>query len=402
MRLRPVLLGIAVTSGAVVAGLALMEIGLRVAGISYAFFYFPDIHRGSALRANEEGWYRGEGQTYIRINSDGLRDREHSIAKPANTLRIAVLGDSFAEAFAVPLDKTFWAVLEARMARCSSLGGQRVEVINFGVSGYGTAQELITLRHHVWKYDPDIVLLAFFAGNDIRNNHPALNKNPKTPYFIYRNGQLVVDESFRSRLDLNSTAMLTALRKRLRILQLINEGRARFNQWRSGQALQNRKPAPGDEKGLDNAVFLPPADPVWEEAWRITEDVIVTMRDEVRARGAQFWIATVSAGIQVHPDSGVRRAFMERLNIQTLFYPDLRLGELARREQIPIIALAPRLAEYAEANQVFLHGNGDMPPGTGHWNEEGNRIAGEMIAGELCAATPRSSRTADSGATTRP
>src|SRR2546426_8189504 len=44
-----------------------------------------------------EGWYRKEGVSYVRINSDGLRDREHSKSKPADTVRVAVLGDSYSE-----------------------------------------------------------------------------------------------------------------------------------------------------------------------------------------------------------------------------------------------------------------------------------------------------------------
>ena len=47
---------------------------------------------------------------------------------------------------------------------------KRVEVLNFGCDGYGTAQEFILLRDRVWRYAPDVVVLAVFTGNDIRNN----------------------------------------------------------------------------------------------------------------------------------------------------------------------------------------------------------------------------------------
>ena len=48
----------------------------------------------------------------IRINSDGLRDIEHQLEKPVNTLRIAILGDSFAEARSINLEDTFWFKLK--------------------------------------------------------------------------------------------------------------------------------------------------------------------------------------------------------------------------------------------------------------------------------------------------
>ena len=46
-------------------------------------------------RAARDGM--GKIKAYVRINDDGLRDRAHTKEKPANTFRIAVLGDSYAE-----------------------------------------------------------------------------------------------------------------------------------------------------------------------------------------------------------------------------------------------------------------------------------------------------------------
>src|SRR6202521_2653565 len=69
-------------------GGAAAEVGLRVGGYSAPDFYTLDQSRGYALRPGTEGWFRREGEAYIRINSDGLRDREHSITKPQNVVRI--------------------------------------------------------------------------------------------------------------------------------------------------------------------------------------------------------------------------------------------------------------------------------------------------------------------------
>jgi hypothetical protein len=183
-------------AGGLLVGLLLTEAGLRLAGYSYPNFYMTDASRGVALRAGAEGWWRREGEAYIRINSDGLRDREHERQKPPNTVRIAVLGDSYAEALQVPVEKTFWAVMERELQQCASFKGQKVEVINFGVSGYGTALELITLREKVWAYAPDIVLLAVTTGNDIGDNSRALKGGEDIPYFVHRDGRLVLDDSY--------------------------------------------------------------------------------------------------------------------------------------------------------------------------------------------------------------
>ena len=141
---------VAVVAASVVVALLIFEAFLRVVGYTYPVFYQPDEARGYSLWPGAAGRYRREGAAHVSINSDGLRDREHSKSKPAGTLRIAVVGDSYAEAFQVERERAFWSVLEGRLKDCPALAGREVEVINFGVSGYGTAQELLTLREKVW------------------------------------------------------------------------------------------------------------------------------------------------------------------------------------------------------------------------------------------------------------
>src|SRR5690349_37900 len=136
-------------------GIVLVEAALRMWGVSYPVFAASDSSRGHALRPGARGWQTEEGRAYVRINSDGLRDREHTFTKPEHTFRIALLGDSYVEALQVPLEKTFWWLLQDKLRGCAGVHGAPVEVVNFGVGGYGTAQELLTLREHVWKYSPD-------------------------------------------------------------------------------------------------------------------------------------------------------------------------------------------------------------------------------------------------------
>src|SRR5258708_964886 len=142
------------SQAAALRALLLGEAALRLAGISYPNFYRPDPDRGWALRPGAEGWWRQEGLAYVRVSSAGLRDVEHPIPKPAGRLRIAVLGDSCAEALQVPVGQTFWKLLERRLPGCPAVAGRAVEALDFGVAGYGTAQELLTLRRGVGRSRP--------------------------------------------------------------------------------------------------------------------------------------------------------------------------------------------------------------------------------------------------------
>jgi hypothetical protein len=395
VRLRSFLTKLSMVVASVLVALFIGEIILRLIGYSFPNFYTLDQDRGNALRPNAEGWYRKEGKVYVRINSQGLRDREHTLSKPPRTIRIAVLGDSYAEALQVPMENTFWYVMEQRLQNCPAFAGKKIEVINFGVSGYGTAQELVTLRQRVWDYSPDIVLLAVTTNNDITDNSRALKKTDEVPYFVYRDNQLVLDNSFQSasvfRWRQSALSRFGGwLADHLRIVQAMTEiQRAIKTRITSRQepriidgAAQNNAALAGDV-GIDNLIYREPDDETWRDAWRVTEGLIVLMRDEVNAHDAKFLVITESNGIQVHPDPATREDFMRRIGARDLFYPDLRIRALCEREGIPVLTLVPYLQSYAEQHKVFLHGFG-KEIGNGHWNAEGHRVAGEIIADKLC------------------
>ena len=169
-----------------------------------------------------------------------------------------------------------------------------------------------------------------------------------------------------------------------RVLQVINQAK---NLIRTQVRDVRREAASvsdaGEELGLDSMVYLEPKNSVWKEAWRVTEGLILLMRDEVREKGADFLVVTLSNGIQVYPDPSVREAFSKRLRVNNLFYPDSRIASLGAREGFPVINLAPLFQTYAERHKIFLHGFGNKM-GKGHWNAAGHRLAGETIARKIC------------------
>lgn len=400
--------------GTILFCLAVIEIGLRIAGFSYPEFYVVDARRGYALKPGVEGWYRKEGEAYVRINSAGLRDREHNKVKPAKTLRIAVLGDSYTEALQVPFEKSFCAVLETKLRECQGSAGNEVEVLNFGVSGYGTAQELITLREYVWQYSPDIVLLAVTTNNDISDNSRELKRVDQIPYYrVLRDGTLEEDQSFQNLKSFKLRQSFAGslgrwFRDHLRIVQGVDLAIRNYKAARAvqqaapaaqppatnqnGSATAGSAPSPptpiATDIGIDNQIYREPANQVWNDAWRTTEGLIEAMNAEVHAHGAQFLVVTLSNGIQVTPNPQTRSAFLRAIGATDIFYPDNRIREFCRREQIPMVALAPDLQKYAETNNTYLHGFGDNL-GNGHWNVTGHQVAGELAASQICRMSER-------------
>jgi hypothetical protein len=94
----------------------------------------------------------------VRINSQGLRDREYSLAKPAGVYRVLMLGDSTTLGWGVKVADTSAKVLEREL-------GPRFEVINAGVGNYGTVQELTYYKTHGRRFHPDLVILQYFIND---------------------------------------------------------------------------------------------------------------------------------------------------------------------------------------------------------------------------------------------
>ena len=121
------------------------------------------------LRPNSDGWNSspGEFRIHVRVNSKGLRGADISYLDYAAS-RVLMLGDSFLEATQVEEHQTTAAQLEIYLQeRC---GTTRVEVINAGVSGYSTAQELLYLENEGYRYKPEVVVVVLYLGNDILSN----------------------------------------------------------------------------------------------------------------------------------------------------------------------------------------------------------------------------------------
>jgi len=292
-------------------------------------------------------------------------------------------------------EEAFWAVMERGLQDCAALGDRRVEVINFGQSGFGTSQELLALRQRAWKYSPDIVLLTFFTGNDVADNSRALKQKNYHPYHVLRDGCLVLDDSGTKEkwAQVQQRSWGEKFKRwredNFRVFQVLREGRKAFQSWWSQlQARGQAAASPDPEPGLEYTVYRPPAEPVWQEAWKVTEAVLLQMRDEVAAKGARFFVAVLTNGPQVHPDPRVREKFARRLGVDDLLYPDRRLQNFCRGHEIPILLLAPAFQEYATKHQVLVHGFGENLGG-GHWNQTGHRLAGKMLAEWLCGQFPQ-------------
>jgi len=417
-RARCTIANLALGFAGVLAAFLIAEAVVRVAGLAKPSLYTWAPHRGWGLKPDAAGWQRDEGEGFVRVNSVGFRGPEWTVAKPPDTFRIAVLGDSFTEAPQVAYEQTFSATAEGELARCGALAGKKIEVMNFGTDGYGTAQELITMRRHAWRYSPDMVVLAFFSGNDLRNNSVTLEGDKCRPFYIYEGGRLVLGGPFERSRWFRLSCMMRFESRHSQVLNLIGDAKSQIRA--RIKAMESRRPSghesegsgrerasgvelvseeePADarqahsgshaplshEEGLEDSIYHPPATGPMKDAWRVTEGIIAMMAREVAAHHARFLVVTLANPPQIYPDPRLRASYMQLYGSTNIFYPDERVKALGEREGFDVLNLAPLMQAYADEHHVYLTGFNDTKMGVGHWNAAGQRLAGELIAKKTC------------------
>lgn len=358
---------------------ATAEIGVRMLHLEPDRFWEPDPLLGSRHIVGKSGWWTQEDREFVvpvRISQQGWRDVERPAEKAAGSLRVLVLGDSFSEAMQVPMEESFPRRLEAELNR---LQKRPVEVVNTGISGFGTAGESLLLKRDGAKYRPDVVLLAFFPGNDVMNNSPELEQTLVPVYAA--DGRLDRVESAKpprepkgllSRLLANSKAFQYGRRR----LVTGHPDLAR----RLGLG-EEAKVGEGDGKAAiptGYMVYAPP-EGAWVDAWRRTEGLIRDVQTQAQAMGAQLVVAVVSSREEVYPEwwEEARQTYPAMQGKPwDIDAPRQRISGICRNLGIPVLELAPVLRAQRGSEPLHFHRDG-------HWTSAGHRIAAEAMANFL-------------------
>jgi len=164
------------------AGLAIAETGLRLFFADSLGVVLND-ERGVVYRYDPElGWFPKENldtifdgaarRIHVKSNSLGFRDIEHKVdERPV----ILFLGDSFVWGYDVEAEERFTERLREKMPGWN--------ILNLGVSGYGTDQELLLLKKYIGFYKPKVVFLVICVGNDLHDNASNMRYGYFKPYF---------------------------------------------------------------------------------------------------------------------------------------------------------------------------------------------------------------------------
>jgi hypothetical protein len=330
--------------------IVLLEFAVRIFMPQSDRFVEYDPVLGWKHPANREGYWRQETTHPVRIrtNSHSLRGPEIDFHKKANQFRLLMLGDSYTEAFQVDEAASHTARLEQLLH--SGFPGLDFQVINTGVGGYGTGQELLYFQTQGKKYMPDLVVLNV-CTNDFSDDADRYSGIRPIFHAVNDSLQLALPEpksfwmlKFRDRFLMN---MHLASLVRDRINMLAPAAGELFHQWGLGRT-------GGKSRNLND---------------RRTVLLINTLQSEVKAIHAELIVLMIPPGGLVH-QLNLAKPFVEERSGAYL------LGELAeklRANNIDVIEPLDLFKDRAAAGKtLYVNYNG-------HWTSAGHELAAQIL-----------------------
>ena len=378
-----------------IATLILLEFMLRVSGLAPPLLV-RDSGRGDGYslipKPYSKYWYYDEGYSRGRYNRFGLRDHDiYDRVKPEGTYRIAVVGDSFAEALQVDIKDTFENILEGLLEKDLKLKrySPHFEVMNFGVNGWSTVQEYLRYINEIRDFSPDMVILAFTVGSDFGNNvyewqrtgdHAGLGM----PYIIFGH-----DNSYKVIFKEQPDEKIRDIFRRFALVRLINKAavlmdRSAFKHaYVGGGSFADTLIAEyndiqqGKEVFPRVALFLKKKDPIFLSRAEVSLRLIDLFQKATKEDETDFMLLIIPLSMQVAEDA--LGPFFDEVGRDSLDmdWPDTYLEDFCRDERIRTVSLLGPLRQAYKTTGRLPYGFKGMV--RGHFNEYGHIITAKEL-----------------------
>ncbi|MEY2519948.1 MAG: hypothetical protein QOF24_1707 [Verrucomicrobiota bacterium] len=322
----------------------------------------------------------------FQTDAEGFRN-----PKVRETIDVAALGDSFADAMTSPVE-------EAWPARLEQITGKKVQ--NYGTSSYGPQQELYVLEDYALGHQPRDVVLGFFAGNDFFDSERFDNweKGGNKPGEEPTGWRLKKSYRRYETLYLWTLARVAlpalAPRKDMAVSRRETAAAAQFD--------RGACEIPTEEGGVLRFAFMPPYLQKLASSrqeierscgWELARATLLRMRETCATHGSRLTVMFIPAKDEVYwplverslgPEE-LQRAldFASSYNHMPLRAADIHANRLAQNDllrdfcaeaNIPFLDLTPALEQNAAAGRAVYFSD------DAHWNAAGHDIAARELA----------------------
>ena len=225
----------------VAAVMLLLEAYVRGGRIESTLNTDVDPEVGRVRRANAQYIFYNEGMSIGEFNEYGYIGPAYSPNKATNTIRIALLGDSYTEGLYMAEERHFRALLEQALQEKHP--EKAIEILNFGRSGFDLSDMYAYEKNFVSKFDPDLVLYLINPFDFIQRN-----TDPLVPYWYLENDSLKLNMKFTEGGDHKTFQLVKGVLQKSALLQMLKNA---YNLAKSEEAtsivLDKLAPASKDE-----------------------------------------------------------------------------------------------------------------------------------------------------------
>lgn len=353
-------------------GIATAEIAVRIVAPQSVLLWRP-----GPFVADGEGYFRlrpghrgrvtnrTEYDHEFEVNSLGMRGAEPS-QRRRGVCRLLAIGDSFTFGLGVEEEQLF-AQVAANELRDA---GGSLEVLNGGIPAIGVPQAVRWLERHGLAAEPDLVLLAIFVGNDLRD------ANADYDNWAVAEGQLATPAGYSPLKEwLYNNSHLYALLKTALPAGVQQRVRAALGM--------------GEPWSLRYArevfmIYDPAVPPLVEEGLGRTDAALAAL---TRMAGEHdFRVAAMLVPDIVQVDGRRWSATLEHLGLtggsQDPRQPNRLLRQLLDRHGVPVLDLIDSFDE------AFDRGEPLYFPTDRHWTTQGHALAGAELAAFLEPRVP--------------
>ena len=290
----------------------------------------------------------------VRSNALGFPGDDVAIEKPPGTLRVLVAGDAFTSGEGVGTNGAWPTLLQRDLAKRLN---RNVQVLNFGITGYGPDQEARVLREYVPRYKPDVVILESFVN--------AFEKLDST------------DDEIRASIGfgsppgggLSATLHLSHLRAALQIAIF-----GPLEEYLTDQPDES-------DVGLSDASAFLASDPDNATEVAAYEARVRQARDAARESGASFLLVLIPSRSEVCAASDYRRGALLSLDAPTYVADRPRQQEVATATHLGVPYVDLRAPLKAGA---CLYQRENM-----HFLEAGQALTARTVAGAIASSLKR-------------
>jgi lysophospholipase L1-like esterase len=407
-RIQNILSNLAIFLGALLFSWFICELGLR------AFYRTPPRQPGHHQLFMEYdallGWRKipyitgqhvtSEYAVSERMNSRGIRGPEYTYERRLDEYRILVLGDSFAEGYTVEFHELFSEVLKHRLNANAS--DRYYEVINSGTGGYSTDQEFLFFQHEGKKYKPNLTILLFYDNDVWFNNRPKYRRGYKPLFHMEDEGTLRLTnvpvpqpdsalkvDAIEGRFWKNPLDTIALwISKKSYVYRFVSDrimGTAFLHKFaiKIGLVKVHAEDPAGDKPAPipdEFRVYQNEQNTEVENAWRITEALLQKLNEEVASVGSILLVFYVPVRASVYLDEWQKMKRQYGIAEDQWSIEHIRNTLMAICQRSDFDCLDPLDAFRAEAYRLRTVGKRLYFIDDGHWNADGHRFVGEMLA----------------------